>query len=62
MTPDLLTTAEAARIARVSTRTIRRRVAEGVFPAVAVGPRMICIPREGFLTWLWGPDAASFGD
>jgi excisionase family DNA binding protein len=60
MTPDLLTTAEAARIARCSTRTIRRRANEGAFPAYVAGPRTIRIPRAGFMAWLWGPDAASF--
>lgn len=56
----LLTTAEAARIARCSTRTIRRRALEGEFPAYTAGPRTIRIPRDSFMAWLWGPDWASF--
>ncbi|WP_229276376.1 helix-turn-helix domain-containing protein [Agromyces kandeliae] len=32
---------EAAELARVSTRTIRRRIADGVLPARRFGPRLI---------------------
>ncbi len=57
---DLLTSTEAARVARVSPKTILRHADRGAFPAVRVGTRSVRIPREPFMCWLFGPDWASF--
>ncbi len=37
----MVSLAEAATLAGVSTRTLRRRIAEGILPAYRTGPRLI---------------------
>ena len=43
---DLLTTAEAAKLLKVSTVTLRRWIKQGRLPAYHVGPRKVRIRRE----------------
>lgn len=45
-TRRLLTIEEAAAYTSLSTRTIRRRIADGALPAFRVGPRSIRVRRE----------------
>ncbi len=44
--PDLLTTAEAARLLRVSAVTVQRWLRQGRLPAFHVGPKAVHIRRE----------------
>ena len=45
-----LTIADVARIKKVSTDTVRRRIADGTLPAVRIG-RLIRIPRSAVDSW-----------
>ena len=54
---ELLTVAEAARVARVSKPTLYRRIAEGSVPAIRVGDGgrgPLRVPRVEFRAWLYG--------
>ncbi len=43
--PPKLSVEDAAALEGVSTRTIRRRIADGTLPAVRIGPRLIRIDQ-----------------
>ena len=44
--PDLVTIAVAAERLGLSTKSIRRRIADGTLPAYRVGPRLIRLDAE----------------
>jgi excisionase family DNA binding protein len=52
--PALLTIAQVAEATDLSTKTIRRRVADGTFLAHRIGPRCIRIERDSVLALLGG--------
>jgi excisionase family DNA binding protein len=56
---ELLTIADVARLRRESTRTVRRRIAEGLIPAHRVGPRAVRIKAEDALADMRRIPAAS---
>ena len=48
-TRGMVSLAEAATLAGVSTRTLRRRIAEGILPAYRTGPRLIRLDSADLL-------------
>jgi excisionase family DNA binding protein len=53
---DLMTVAEAAKLANVAPVTVYRRIHEGQIEAIRVGDGRgpIRVPREPFVRWLYG--------
>ncbi len=45
MEPDVLTIKEAARLLRTDRHKISKLIAEGVIPAISLGPKIRRIPR-----------------
>jgi excisionase family DNA binding protein len=58
--PSLMTVAQAARLANVAVVTIYRRIHAGEIEAIRVGDGRgpIRVPREPFVRWLYGDEAA----
>jgi excisionase family DNA binding protein len=57
--PALLSISQVANATGLSTKTIRRRVADGTFLAHRIGPRCIRIERDSVLALLQSPMGAA---